>query len=299
VTPLVTLVTPSHNQARFLEETIVSVLEQDYPAIEYFVIDDGSTDDSVAIIERYADRLTWWTRQENAGQVATLNRGFARAGGAYLGWINSDDTLRPHAVSRVVEALEASPRALLAYGGVDYTDAASRVLEYRPPVVLPVEGMVRSWTHVVTQQGSLFRREAYERFGPLDESRYYVFDAEFFLRLALAGELVAIDEPLATYRFHDESHSVSGPARRARDYARLVEDVFAWPDLPAELRALEGEAKAQAYLWIARLFYTGHEHQEARRYYLRALRLAPRLAGRRAGLLLRALLPSRVRGRAA
>lgn len=293
--PLVTIVTPSYNQAQFLEETILSVLGQDYPAIEYFVIDDGSTDDSVQTIARHADRITWWTRQPNAGQVATINRGFARATGKYVGWLNSDDTLLPGAVSRIVDALEADPDALLAYGGIYHTDEASRRGEYFPPVVLGSRAMLRTWTHVVAQQGSLFRRDAYERLGPLDESRYYVFDAEFHLKLAMTGELAPVDAPVATYRFHDASHSTVQPVRRGWDHVRLVDDLFTWERLPADYRTLEPDAKAHAYLWSARLFYTGGEHALARRYYLRALRLSPGLATSRVGLLLRSLVPGSVR----
>jgi glycosyltransferase involved in cell wall biosynthesis len=291
--PLVTIVTPSFNQREFLEESILSVLEQDYPAIEYFVIDDGSTDGSPEVIERHADRLSWWTVQPNAGQVATINRGFARASGKYIGWINSDDTLLPGAVRSIVEALEAS-EAVMAFGGIFHTDEDSRRGAYYGPALHEPFEMLRTWTHVISQQGSLFSREAFERVGPLDESRYYVFDAEFHLKLALTGKVVAIDEPVATYRFHEASHSMTQPVRRAWDHVRLVDDIFAWEGLPERMRGLEAHGKAHAYLWAARLFYTGGEHGLARRYYLRALRRAPALATSRAGLLLRSLLPARV-----
>src|SRR5919205_2775909 len=114
--PLVSIVTPSYNQAAFLEETIRSVLEQDYGPIEYVVVDDGSTDRSVEIVERYADRLAWWTRQENAGQVAALNRGFERTTGEYMAYLNSDDTLLPGAIARMVAELERDPDLWLDYG---------------------------------------------------------------------------------------------------------------------------------------------------------------------------------------
>jgi glycosyltransferase involved in cell wall biosynthesis len=293
--PLVSIVTPSYNQAAFLEETIVSVLEQDYPAVEYAVVDGGSTDGSVQIIERYADRLAWWRSEPDGGQADALNTAFARANGTYLGWINSDDTLLPGAVSRVVEVLEANPRAVLGYGGIVHTDDASRQGEYFPPVVLPVAEMLRTWTFMVAQQGSLFRRDAWERVGPLNVERYYTFDSEFFLELALVGELAPVDAPLATYRFHEESYSITDPVRRADDHVSFVSELFASDVLPPELRALEADAKAYAFLWAARLYYTGGEHALARRYYLRALRLSPALATSRVGLLLRSLLPSGVR----
>src|SRR5437763_3597959 len=109
----VSIVTPSYNQAQFLEETIASVLDQDYPDIQYVIVDDGSTDESVEIIERYAERLHWWTHQENAGQVAAINRGFRHTDGELLGWLNSDDVMLPGAVSAMVEELERDPEALL------------------------------------------------------------------------------------------------------------------------------------------------------------------------------------------
>src|SRR5207302_1204174 len=119
-------------RAAFREETMRSVLEQDYEPIEYVVVDDGSTDGSPEIIRRYGDRLAWWTRQENAGQVAALNRGFTRTSGAYMGYLNSDDTLLPGAVSRMVEELERDPELLLVYGDALYTDEASRRTGYLP-----------------------------------------------------------------------------------------------------------------------------------------------------------------------
>src|ERR671937_176454 len=111
--PIVSIVTTSYNQASYLEETLLSVLEQDYPRIEYVVVDDGSTDESVDVIRRYEHRLAWWTTQVNAGQAAALNRGFARATGSILAFLSSDDTLLPGAVSRVVAALARDPELLL------------------------------------------------------------------------------------------------------------------------------------------------------------------------------------------
>ena len=291
MTALVTLVTPSYNQAEFLRETIESVLAQDYAPIEYAVVDGGSTDGSVEIIEAYADRLAWWTTGPDGGQAAALNAAFDRASGTYLGWINSDDTLLPGAVTRAVAVLDSRPEAVLAYGGVVHTDAASRHGRYFPPVVLSIEERLRTWTHMIAQQGSLFRRTAWERAGPLSTERYYTFDTEFFLKLGLVGELVPIDAPQGTYRFHDDSFSVADPVRRADDHVALVEELFARGDLPPHLRRHEREARAYAYLWAARLYAEGGDRARTRRYYLRALRRAPALAASRGGILARALVP--------
>ena len=173
--PLVSIVTPSYNQAPYLEETIRSVLDQDYPNVEYLVVDDGSTDESVEIIRRYEDRLAWWTRQENAGQVAALNRGFERARGQLLGYLNSDDTLLPGALSRLAAEFERSPELLLVYGDALYTDERSRRTGYLTSREFDVVEMVRRCDNHVVQPSALWSREAWELAGPLNERGWYFF----------------------------------------------------------------------------------------------------------------------------
>ncbi|HYZ78540.1 MAG TPA: glycosyltransferase family 2 protein [Gaiellaceae bacterium] len=279
--PLVSIVTPSYNQAAFLEETIRSVLEQEYEPIQYVVVDDGSTDASVEIVERYAERLAWWTRQENAGQVAALNRGFERTCGEYMGYLNADDTLLPGAVARMVAELERDPGLWLVYGDALYTDERSRQTGYLPSREFDVVEMVRRCDNHVVQPATLWRRAAWERFGPFAERGWYFFDFEFFLRFP-PERVRRVAEPLATYRIHPEAKStgVAG-SRLARDHARLAETFFGGDRLPAAAGGVAREGRSSAYLLGAEFAYEGLDLPLARRYVLRGLRLHPRHASPR------------------
>lgn len=126
--PLVSIVTPSYNQARYLETTLRSVLDQNYPAIEYLVADGGSTDGSVEVLQRYTDRLAWWVSEPDRGQTDALNKGFARARGEILAWLNSDDTYEPGAIAAAVAYLTAHPEIGMVYADTHFIDENGRPL---------------------------------------------------------------------------------------------------------------------------------------------------------------------------
>ena len=289
--PLVTIVTPSLNQAAYLEETIQSVLDQDYPRVEYAVVDGGSTDGSVELLRRYEDRLAWWTSASDRGQAAALNTAFSRARGSILGWLSSDDVLLPGAVSRVVDALERDAETMLVYGRALFVDEHGRELFPLEPRPFDVEAMVRSCQNHVVQPGSLFRRQAFEIAGPFAETGYYFFDFEFVLKLAqrAPGTVRPIDATLATYRVHPESKSAGAPLAKARDYVRLADEVLAGSGLPGA-----DAGRRSAYLAAGEYFYDALELGHARRYLLRGLRPSPRALG----LLAKSFLPRTVVARA-
>jgi glycosyltransferase involved in cell wall biosynthesis len=292
--PLVSIVTPSYNQAQYLEATIESVLAQDYPNLEYAVVDGGSTDGSIEIIRRFEDRLAWWTSERDGGQVAALNRGFARARGAFLGWLNSDDVLLPGAVTSVVGALEADDDVLLVFGDNVFIDEAGNDVAPAPAQDFDLVRMVRECANGVPQPGSLFRRRALE-LAPLNENGYYFFDLEFAIRLGVAGGVEHIARDLAGYRLHSESKTVAEPLRKAREYVRIADEFFDGPSLPEELREHARAGRASAYYAAAEYSYAGLELGQARRYLLRALALSRgRIPGRSVGIAARALLPRRL-----
>jgi glycosyltransferase involved in cell wall biosynthesis len=249
------------------------VLAQDYPELEYAVADGGSTDGSVEVIRRYEDRLAWWTSGPDGGQAAALNSAFARAGGELLGWLSSDDTLLPGAVSRVVAEFERDSGLWLVYGDAEFVDeqgGALFTLQARP---FDLAEMRRTCSNHVVQPGSLFRREAWR---PFNERAYYFFDLEWVLGLP-PERVRRIEATLATYRVHPASKSAGAPLAKARDYVRIADDV------------LGREGRTSAYLAAGEYFYDGLELGPARRYLLRSVPRRP--SPRSLSLLGKALLP--------
>ncbi|MFM8321702.1 MAG: glycosyltransferase family 2 protein [Chloroflexota bacterium] len=247
--PLVTLVTPSYNQGRFLEAALRSVLEQDYPRVEYLVYDGGSNDQSQAILQRYADRLAYWETAPDRGQAHAINKGLARSRGELLGWLNSDDVLAPGALRRAVEALQANPQVDVVYGRLVRIDEQGRRL---PTPVLPKDRLTYGLERVigeciVNQPGALWRRGVMERVGLLDERLRYNLDYEYWMRIAVnGGRFLRLDDTLALFRLSRESKTVGQAAEMALEQLDTLERLLAQPDLPERLGLAPEQVRRQA-----------------------------------------------------
>ncbi len=209
---LVSIVTPSYNQARYLEETMRSVLEQDYPHIEYIVVDGGSTDDSVEIIQKYADRLAWWVSEKDRGQTDAINKGFARARGQVLAWINSDDTYQPGAVREAVEFLQQNPQVGLVYGDANYIDEHGRVIGRFPAAQTDYRRLRQGYVHI-PQQAAFFRADLWRKVGPLDDSFYFAMDYDLWVRLAREAPIVYHPRLWANFRLHSDAKTITADDR--------------------------------------------------------------------------------------
>jgi glycosyltransferase involved in cell wall biosynthesis len=204
--PRISIVTPSFNQARYLEATIRSVLDQGYPDLEYIVIDGGSTDGSVDIIRRYADRLSYWVSEPDAGQSAAVGKGFRHATGEVLGWLNSDDILLPHALETVGKAFADARGVGLIYGARRVIDEDGRVIgSYRPPSLL--HKYYFAFGQWIPQECAFWRRELFDRAGGIDESMFFALDLSLFIRMWKVGRFKRIDAELGAFRTHPESKS--------------------------------------------------------------------------------------------
>ncbi|GIV64217.1 MAG: hypothetical protein KatS3mg045_1556 [Bellilinea sp.] len=209
---LVSIITPSYNQARYLEETMRSVLEQDYPHIEYIVVDGGSTDGSREIIEKYADRLAWWVSEKDRGQTEAINKGFGRARGEVLAWLNSDDTYQPGAVRDAVEFLQQNPQVGLVYGDANYIDEHGRVIGRFPAAQTDYRRLRQGYVHI-PQQAAFFRADLWRKVGPLDESFYFAMDYDLWVRLAREAPIVYHPRLWANFRLHSDAKTIAADDR--------------------------------------------------------------------------------------
>lgn len=254
--PLVTIVTPSFNQVDFLEETIRSVLAQSYPRLEYLIVDGGSSDGSIEIIQKYAHKLAGWVSEPDHGQTDAINKGFGLAHGEILAWLNSDDTYQPQAVAEAVEYLQEHPEAGMVYGDANLVDATGRVIGRFPARQTDYHRLRGGYVHI-PQQAAFFRASLWRQVGPLDPTFFFAMDYDLWVRLAKVSTLRYVPRLWANFRLHGGGKSV-------------VFDDRCWPEMlrvhyrdggsPFSLLVLKSKLRSLAYarlplrlrLWIRR-----------------------------------------------
>ena len=230
--PAITLVTPSYNQGNFLEEAICSVLSQTYPRLQYMVIDGGSTDCSRNVIDRYSSKLDYWISEKDRGQSDALRKGFRRATGDLLGWLNSDDILYPGALQRVGEAYERSPDYIIAGNVGVFVEGKpyrSRVIRQRH---LNVHDMVAIWTgkSYYSQPGVFFPTDAYIQSGGVDEGLHQCMDHDLMVRMLRTHPVAYVDEIIAGARVHPQSKTCSQAGAQIVEAYQVSRRY--WADLP-------------------------------------------------------------------
>lgn len=275
--PLVSIVTPAYNQAEFLVAAMTSVLEQDYPALEYIVIDDGSRDDTLAVARAVAEahpgRVQVLT-QANAGQAATLNRGWAMARGEILAYLSSDDALCPGAVRTMVQALQSRPELGVAYCDFWLVDPQGRRVRPHVSQEFDVQAMQ---VGLVCHPGpaAFFRREVFETTGGWDVRRRQVPDFEFWLRASRGHAFARVPQCLAEYRIHEGSASFQAMSpERANEIVEVVQGFWGGEATKPAARS----SLARAFSIAAKNHAQAGRPAQALRQLAAALRLRPALA---------------------
>src|SRR6187402_462251 len=197
--PKISIVIPSYNQGQYLEETLLSVINQQYPNLELFLVDGGSSDNSVEIVKKYEQHLKWWVSEKDSGQSEAINKGFQKATGEIVSWVNSDDLLMPCSLQVISSAFISAPEQIgLIHGGAIVFNGAGlnkTMLTYQhPSKEAYLSGMV------FPQPAAFFRKNLIEKVGYIDDELHYGMDYDFFQRLALVCDFLPIDNVLAKYR---------------------------------------------------------------------------------------------------
>jgi len=232
--PLVSIVTPSYNQAKFLQRTIESVLSQTYPNIEYIIMDGGSSDGSLEIIKKYADRISYWESKKDKGQTDAINKGFARASGQLYAWLNSDDTYTPGAIQEMVEYMNAHPDVGMVYGDCNFIDANDSIIGKFNAQQTDYQRLRNGFVHI-PQQSAFWRSKLYKQVGPLDETIYFAMDYDLWLRLARISTIKYFPRLWANFRLHGDAKTIA-------------DDDRCWPDM-IKIHYRDGGKKLSPIVW--------------------------------------------------
>lgn len=266
--PLVSIVTPSYNQGDYLSPAIESVLAQDYPYLEYGIVDGGSSDQTLDIINRYQDRLTWWVSEADQGQADAVNKGIRRSRGEIIGWLNSDDLYLPGAVRKAVAAMQRSG-ADLVFGNaltIDHQGILLNTLEFGH---WELEELMRF--RVICQPAVFIRKRAWEEVGGLNTRYHFMLDHHLWLKIASRFKVSFVDEFLAASRFHGEAKNVSSASDFAGEIRRLVDWMRESDILGDRYREDRRRILGGANRLSARYLLDGGEPAQALRIYLKAL----------------------------
>lgn len=284
----VSIVTPSFNQARYLEQTIRSVLGQGYGALEYFVIDGGSTDGSVEIIKQYTSQLSGWVSEKDNGQADAINKGLRQTSGEIVAWLNSDDYYLPGTIARAVDVFTRHPEAGLVYGNVLSVDATSQPFNLQTFQPFNLTNLMSF--RIISQPAVFMRRAVLERTGLLDESYHLLLDHHLWLRMARLAPMIYIPETLAAARYHAEAKNLARTAEFGREAYRLVDWMQSDPAFADDFKRHEKRIRGGAQRLDAFYLLDGGHYAVALKTYLKALTNSPQVVLRESHRLLFAML---------
>lgn len=217
--PKISIITPSFNQGNYLEDTILSVINQNYPNLEYIIIDGGSSDNSVEIIKKYEGEIDYWISEKDDGQSDAINKGLKRATGDIVAWLNSDDLYLEDTLSTVSKIFSENPHVDLIYGDVlNFNENTGKESVWVVHEFEPLDFLKRTYIH---QPAVFWRNAVHNDVGYLDTSLYYQMDYDFWMRIFFKKKTLKINKSLAKFRIHDTSKTSSNPPGMYLEYRKV------------------------------------------------------------------------------
>lgn len=285
---LVSIITPSFNQASYLEQTMLSVLRQDYARIEYIVVDGASTDHSVDIIRKYKNKLAYWVSEKDNGQADAINKGFAHATGDIVAWLNSDDTYLAGTVSAAVKIFDENPDVVLVYGNMLAVDEHGKTFNTLSYKQLTLEDLL--CFQIIGQPAVFMRRSALQKTGGLDSTFHFLLDHHLWIRLAQLGKILHVPQTWSTARYHAEAKNRAKAAKFGREAFRILEYAAQNETLAPALAKVNRRARASAHRVDARYLLDGGQPAAALSAWMRALFIHPAAALERLNIFVSAIL---------
>ena len=240
--PKISIITPSYNQAEFIERTIQSVLDQNYPDLEYIIMDGGSTDGTVEILKKYDGKITWRSEKDN-GQSDAINKGLEMAVGDIVAYLNSDDTYEPGALEKVAEFFQKNPDKKWVYGKCKIINEND--VEIRKPITWYKNFLLKKFSfakllseNFISQPATFWKRELLNEIGYFNENEHFCMDYEYWLRIGQKYPAGVISEYLANFRYYQNSKSGSVNKKQFQDELRIAKKYGQGKILPILLHTI-------------------------------------------------------------
>ena len=272
--PRVSMVTPSYNQGRFIEETIRSVLLQGYPNMEYIIIDGGSTDETLDILKKYSNSLIWISEPDK-GQSDAINKGWRISKGEILAYLNSDDTYMPWAVETAVKFLAENPDISMVYGKCNLMDESSGVIGEITGNQFDLKETLLYMRHGVPQPTAFFRREVIEKVGYLDTNLDMAMDLDLWIRISLRFKMKYISKLLANFRICPGTKTESKGYKFEPDHLYILNKTFSNLELPYTAKTLKRPAYSRSYLRAGLSYRSQHQNVKALKSVAKSVQFHP------------------------